>query len=102
MQEFVEDEGIKHQFSAPYTPQMNGVVERKNWTLIEMARTMLDEFKSPHNFWGEAIATAVHASNRLFLRPIYNKTPYELLTGNKPNVSYFRVFGCKCFIKNKK
>jgi hypothetical protein len=67
-----------------------------------MARTMLDEFKSPHNFWGEAIATAVYASNRLFLRPIYNKTPYELLTGNKPNVSYFRVFGCKCFIKNKK
>jgi transposase InsO family protein len=63
MQEFVEDVGIKHQFSTPYTPQMNGVVERKNWTLIEMARTMLDEFKSPHKFWGEAIATTVHASN---------------------------------------
>jgi hypothetical protein len=69
--------------------------------IIEMARTMLDEYKSPHNFWGEAIATAVHVSNRLFLRSVYNKTPYELLTGNKPNVSYFRVFGCKCFIKNK-
>jgi hypothetical protein len=102
MQDFVEDEGIKHQFSTPYTPQMNGVVERKNRTIIVMARTMLDEFKSPHTFWGEAIATAVHASNRLFLRPIYDKTPYELLTGNKPNISYFRVFGFKCFIKNKK
>jgi hypothetical protein len=100
MQEFVEDEGIKHQVSAPYTPQMNGVMERKNRTLIGNGKE--DEFKSPHNFWGEAIATAVHASNRLFLRPIYNKTPYELLTGNKPNVSYFRVFGCKCFVKNKK
>jgi transposase InsO family protein len=102
MEDFVSEEGIKHEFSAPYTPQQNGVVERKNRTIIEMARTMLDEYKSPHNFWGEAIAIAVHVSNRLFLRPVYNKTPYELLTGNKPNVSYFHVFGCKCFIKNKK
>ncbi|KAK1566026.1 hypothetical protein QYE76_037644 [Lolium multiflorum] len=51
MQEFVDDEGIKHEFSAPYTPQQNGVVERKNRTIIEMARTMLSEFNSPHNFW---------------------------------------------------
>jgi hypothetical protein len=78
-----------HQFSAPYTPQQNGVVERKNQTLIEMARTMLNEFKSPHNFWAEAVSTACHASNQLFLRKIYNKTPYELLTGNKTNISYF-------------
>ncbi|KAK1684429.1 hypothetical protein QYE76_045277 [Lolium multiflorum] len=72
MQEFVDDEGIKHEFSAPYTPQQNGVVERKNRTIIEMARTMLSEFNSPHNFWGEAISTAVHYSNRLFLRPQQN------------------------------
>ncbi|KAK1698030.1 hypothetical protein QYE76_014727, partial [Lolium multiflorum] len=102
MQEFVDDEGIKHEFSAPYTPQQNGVVERKNRTIIEMARTMLSEFNSPHNFWGEAISTAVHYSNRLFLRPLHNKTPYELLTGNKPNVMYIRVFGCKCLVKNNK
>ncbi|KAK1628924.1 hypothetical protein QYE76_003239 [Lolium multiflorum] len=102
MQEFVDDEGIKHEFSAPYTPQQNGVVERKNRTIIEMARTMLSEFNSPHNFWGEAISTAVHYSNRLFLRPLHNKTPYELLTGNKPNVTYIRVFGCKCLVKNNK
>jgi hypothetical protein len=102
MDDFTGEEGINHEFSAPYTPQQNGVVERKNWMIIEMAKTMLDEFKSPHNFWGEAVATAVHVSNCLFLRPVYNKTPYELLTENKPNVSYFRVFGCKCFVKNKK
>ncbi|KAK1601292.1 hypothetical protein QYE76_018137, partial [Lolium multiflorum] len=102
MKEFVDDEGIKHEFSAPYTPQQNGVVERKNRTIIEMARTMLSEFNSPHNFWGEAISTAVHYSNRLFLRPLHNKTPYELLTGNKPNVMYIRVFGCKCLVKNNK
>jgi transposase InsO family protein len=83
MDDFMGEEGIKHEFSAPYTPQQNGVVERKNRTIIEMARTMLDEFKSPHNFWGEAIATAVHASNRLFLRPVYNKAPYELLISHK-------------------
>jgi transposase InsO family protein len=102
MEDFVCEEGIKHEFSAPYTPQQNGVVERKNRMIIEMERTMLDEYKSPHNFWGEAIATMVHVSSRLFLRPVYNKTPYELLTGNKPNVSYFCFFGCKCLIKNKK
>jgi transposase InsO family protein len=50
MEGFVVDEGIKHEFSAPYTPQQNGVVERKNRTIIEMARAMLDEYKSPHNF----------------------------------------------------
>ncbi|KAK1611270.1 hypothetical protein QYE76_034943 [Lolium multiflorum] len=102
MQEFVDDEGIKHEFSAPYTPQQNGVVERKNRTIIGMARTMLSEFNSPHNFWGEAISTIVHYSNRLFLRPLHNKTPYELLTSNKPNVMYIRVFGCKCLVKNNK
>ncbi|KAK1642256.1 hypothetical protein QYE76_060061 [Lolium multiflorum] len=102
MQEFVDDEGIKHELLAPYTPRKNGVVERKNRTIIEIERTMLSEFKSPHNFWGEAISTVVHYSNRIFLRPLHNKTPYELLTGNKPNVMYIRVFGCKCLVKNNK
>jgi transposase InsO family protein len=102
MEDFTNEEGVNHKYSAPYTPQQNGVVERKNRSIIEMARTMLDEFKSPHNFWREAVSTAVHVINRLFLRPLHDKTPYELLTGNKPNLSYFRVFGCKCFVKNKK
>ena len=59
------------------------------------------EFKSPYNFWAEAINTACHASNRLYIRKGLNKTPYEILTGNKPNLKYFRVFGCKCFILKK-
>src|SRR3954467_3558607 len=67
-----------------------------------MARSMLDEYKSPYYFWAEAINTVCHASNRLFLRKILMKTPYELLTEHKRNVKYFRVFGCKCFILNKK
>ena len=63
-----------------------------------MARTMLAEFHSPYNFWAEAINTACHYSNRLFFRPLMEKTPYELLIGKKPSVSYFRVFGCKCHV----
>src|SRR4051812_21125934 len=53
--EFLSDEGIKHQYSAAYTPQQNGVAVRKNMTLIEMERTMLDEYKSPYKLWAEAI-----------------------------------------------
>jgi hypothetical protein len=95
---FLEEEGIKHEFSSPYTPQQNGVVERKNITLLYMASTMLDEYKTPDQFWAEAINTACYSINRLYLHQIFKKTSYELLTGKKPNVSYFRVFGSKCFI----
>ena len=62
-----------------------------------MARSMLAEFKSPQFLWAEAVSTACHSSNRLYFRKGLNKTPYEILTGNKPNVSYFGVFICKCF-----
>jgi hypothetical protein len=99
---FLEDEGIKHEFSSPYTPQQNGVVERKNRTLLDMARTMLDEYKTLDRFWAEAINTACYSINRLYLHRILKKTSYELLTGKNPNVSYFRVFGSKCFILVKR
>jgi hypothetical protein len=99
---FLEDEGIKHEFSSPYTPQQNGVVERKNRTLLDMARTMLDEYKTPDRFWAEAINTAYYSINRLYLHRILKMTSYELLTSKKPNVSYFRVFGSKCFILIKR
>jgi hypothetical protein len=99
---FLEEEVIKHEFSSPYTPQQNGVVERKNRTLLDMARTMLDEYKTSDRFWAEAVNTACYAINRLYLHRILKKTSYELLTGKKPNVSYFRVFGSKCFILVKR
>jgi transposase InsO family protein len=63
----LEDEGIKHEFSSPYTPQQNGVVERKNRTLLYMAGTMLDEYKTSDRFWAEAINTACYAINHLYL-----------------------------------
>jgi hypothetical protein len=87
---FLENEGIKHEFSSPYTP------------LLDMARTMLDEYKTSDRFWAEAINTACYAINRLYLHRILKKISYELLTGKKPNVSYFRVFGSKCFILVKR
>jgi hypothetical protein len=80
VEEYLEEEGIKHEFSAPYTPQQNGVVERKNRTLIDMARTMLGEFKTPERFWSEAVNTTCHAINRVYLHRLLKKTSYKLLT----------------------
>jgi transposase InsO family protein len=99
---FLEEEGIKDEFSSPYTPQQSIVVERKNRTLLDMARTMLDEYKIPDRFWTEAINTTCYSINRLYLHRILKKTSYELLTDKKSNVSYFRVFGSKCFILIKR
>jgi transposase InsO family protein len=98
IKKFLDEEGMGHEFSVPYTPQQSGIVERKNRTLIEAARTMLDEFKVSDQFWVEAINTACHAINYLYLHKILNKTAYEFLLGKKPNMSYFRVFGSKFFI----
>ncbi|WVZ97686.1 hypothetical protein U9M48_043200 [Paspalum notatum var. saurae] len=100
--EWCDEEGIKHKFSATYTPQQNGVVERKNKTLITLARAMLDDYGTSEDFWAEATNTACHASNRVYLHRLLGKTPYELLIGRKPNITYFRVFYCKCFIYKKK
>ena len=73
----------------------NSVVGRKNQTLITLTRTMLDEYNTPKALWVEAINTACYASNHLFLQKFLSKTPYELLNEKKPDVSFFRVFGCE-------
>jgi hypothetical protein len=87
--DFLDEEGIKYEFLAPYTPQQNGVAEGKNRTLIEMTRIMLDEYKTSDQFWAEAINTMSHANNRLYLHNLLKKIFYELLIDNKFNVSYF-------------
>jgi hypothetical protein len=99
---YFEEEGIRHEFSSPYTPQQNGVVERKNMTLLDMARTMLDEYKTPDRFWAKAINTACYSINRLYLHRILKETSYELHTSKKPNVSYFRVIWSKCSVLIKR
>ena len=98
--EFCDGLGISHEFSAPRTPQQNGVVERKNRVLQEMARVMLNSKKVPRNLWAEAVNTACYVSNRVFKRPGTKHTSYELWKGKKPNVSYFHTFGSKCYILN--
>jgi hypothetical protein len=73
-------------------------VERNNRTLVEMARMMLDEHKTPRRFWADAISTACYISNRIFLHSILHLTPFELCFGRKPSISYLKHFGCKCFV----
>nr|GEV51280.1 retrovirus-related Pol polyprotein from transposon TNT 1-94 [Tanacetum cinerariifolium] len=93
--EFCNANGITHNFSAPPTPQSNGVVERKNRTLQEMSRTMLNEESLPQIFWRNAVDTSTYILNRILIRAILGKTPYKLLKGRKPTLDYFRVFGSK-------
>ncbi|GJY95660.1 retrovirus-related pol polyprotein from transposon TNT 1-94 [Tanacetum coccineum] len=100
--EFCHANGITHNFLAPRTPQSNGVVERKNRTLQEMSRTILNEQSLPQKFWFNAVDTSTYILNRILIRAILGKTPYELLRGRKHTLDYFRVFGSKCFILNTK
>lgn len=100
MKTIVTKNGIQHQFSAPRIPQQNGVAERKNRSLQDMARTMLKDKGLPFYFWAEVVNSACYIGNRVFLRSMLHKTAYELWYGKKPNISYFRAFGCKCYILN--
>ena len=99
---FYDEHGIEHTFSKPRTPQQNGVVERKNRSLQEMAKTMLHGNNLPNYFWAEAVNTSCYILNRALIRPSLDKTPYELWKNKKPNISYFKVFGSKYFILNTK
>jgi transposase InsO family protein len=99
--EICDEFGIKHQFSPKYTPQSNGLVERKNRTLIDMARSMISEYNVSDSFWAETINMSCYCSNRLYCHRMLEKTPYELLNVRRPNIAYFRVFGCKCYILKK-
>src|SRR4051812_37141855 len=99
---YFKENGIVLDFSCPRTPQQNGAVERKNRTLQEMARTMINETNMAKHFWAEAIKTACYIQNRISIRPILNKTPYELWKNKKLSISYFHPFGCVCFILNTK
>ncbi|GJU90502.1 retrovirus-related pol polyprotein from transposon TNT 1-94 [Tanacetum coccineum] len=92
--------GIMQQFSIARTPQQNGVVERCNRTLVEAARTMLIFSKLPEFLWAQAVVTACFTQNRSIIHTRYNKTPYELLRGQKPNIAYFHVFGSLCYPTN--
>nr|GEU93433.1 retrovirus-related Pol polyprotein from transposon TNT 1-94 [Tanacetum cinerariifolium] len=97
--EFCNANGVTH--SDPRT-QSNGMVKRKNRTLQEMSRTMLNEQSLQQKFWCNTVDTSTYILNRILIRAILGQTPYELLRGRKPTLDYLRVFGSKCFILNTK
>nr|GFB54932.1 retrovirus-related Pol polyprotein from transposon TNT 1-94 [Tanacetum cinerariifolium] len=86
--------------SSVRTPQQNGVVERRNRTLVEAARTMLIFSRAPLFLWAEAIATACFTQNRFIIHRRFNKTPYELINYRKPDISFLHVFDALCYPKN--
>ncbi|GJZ52381.1 putative ribonuclease H-like domain-containing protein [Tanacetum coccineum] len=100
LREYYEKVGISHETSVARSPQQNGVVERRNRTLIEAARTMLIYAKAPLFLWAEAVATACYTQNRSMIRRHHGKTPYELLHDKPPDLSYLHVFGALCYTPN--
>nr|GEX11169.1 hypothetical protein [Tanacetum cinerariifolium] len=98
--EFCGSKGIKREYSNARTPQKNRVAERKNRTLIEAARTMLTDSFLPNTFWPEAVSIACYVLNRVLVTKLQNKTPYKLMTGKIPIISYIRPFGCHVTILN--
>ncbi|GJR11007.1 retrovirus-related pol polyprotein from transposon TNT 1-94 [Tanacetum coccineum] len=100
LREYYEKIGISHEISVARSPQQNGVVERRNRTLIEVARTMLIYAKAPLFLWAEAVATACYTQNRSIVRLRHDKTPYELLHDKPPDLSFFHVFGALYYPTN--
>ncbi|GKA31039.1 retrovirus-related pol polyprotein from transposon TNT 1-94 [Tanacetum coccineum] len=100
LREYYEKVGISHETSVARSPQQNGVVERRNCTLIEAARTMLIYAKAPLFLWAKAVATACYTQNRSIVRLRHGKTPYELLHDKLPDLSFFHVFGALCYPTN--
>ncbi|GJS06698.1 retrovirus-related pol polyprotein from transposon TNT 1-94 [Tanacetum coccineum] len=90
---FLRQQGVIHQVTVPYSPQQNGVSERKNRTIVEMARSMLYEKKLPKTFWAKAVATSVYLLNRLATKAVSGKTPIEAWSGIKPSIQHLKVFG---------
>nr|GEY53648.1 hypothetical protein [Tanacetum cinerariifolium] len=97
-QSIFKEEGIEHQTSTARTPEENGVVERRNHTLVEAARTMLSASQLPLLFWAEAIATACYTQNRSIIIPTHGKTPYHIINDRIPSIKHLHIFSCICYI----
>ncbi|KAJ0795822.1 putative RNA-directed DNA polymerase [Helianthus annuus] len=93
-QEFLREKGIQHQLTTSYTPQQNGLAERKNRTKMELGRSMMKMMNVSNNLWAEAVACATYILNRTVTKRIPNITPEESWSGRKPNISHLRIFGC--------
>nr|GEU92875.1 retrovirus-related Pol polyprotein from transposon TNT 1-94 [Tanacetum cinerariifolium] len=102
LKSFCDEKGISQNFSSPYTPEQNGVAERKNRTLIEAARTMLNGSLMSKHFWTEVVKIACYTQNRSITIKRHDKTPYEIFRERIPDISYFHVFGLHVFIHKHK
>eukprot|EP01018_Ginkgo_biloba_P022218 Gb_20056 [translate_table: standard] len=92
--DFCRKVGIQKKYTTPYTPQQNGIAERKNRIILEMARSMMKEKNIGDELWAEGVYIAVYLLNRSPTKDLVNKTPEEAWTGIKPNVSNLKIFGC--------
>ncbi|KAI0501901.1 hypothetical protein KFK09_016846 [Dendrobium nobile] len=97
LQQYFTSKGIQHQVSCAYTPEQNGVSERKHRHILEMARTMLQTASIPHHFWHEAVTTVVYLINRLPSHTIKCKSPIQLMFNKDLDYDHLRTFGCACF-----
>ncbi|GKA10285.1 retrovirus-related pol polyprotein from transposon TNT 1-94 [Tanacetum coccineum] len=100
LEEFCDEKGISQNFSTPCTPEQNGVSERRNRTLIEAARTMLNSANLPKQFYGESVNTACYTQNRSIIMKRHEKTAYDVFRGRSPDISYFHMFRCPVHIHN--
>ena len=96
-QDFIKQKGIRHELTAPYSPEQNSVVERDNRTVVECAKSMIYHKSLPLEFWGEAVNTAVYVLNRVASRTLKGETPFITWYGYKPDVSHFKEFGSICY-----
>ncbi|KAI5312293.1 hypothetical protein L3X38_041466 [Prunus dulcis] len=96
--EYCSEGGIQRQLTVAHSPQQNGVAERKNRTVIEMAKSMLHEKGLPYEFWAEAVNTAIHLLNRCPSKSLKEVTPFEAYTGRKPGIAHLKVFGALCHV----
>lgn len=96
---FCKDNGVNRHLTTPYTPQQNGVVERRNRTLMDMTRSLLKAMKVPNQLWGEAVRHSTYIINRVPTKSLNEQTPYESFTSKKPNIEHLRVFGCVAYAK---
>lgn len=97
LREWLENRGIKHEFSPAWTPQCNGLVERMNRSIIEMTRSIINDCKIPMDFWGEAVCAAAHIKNRV-RTSVHGRTPYEVWFKRRANIKYMRRFGCVAYV----
>nr|GFC02074.1 zinc finger, CCHC-type [Tanacetum cinerariifolium] len=96
---YCKEKGIARQLTAPYSPQQNGVVERRNRTVLSITRSMMKAMKLPLTFWAEAVRHAIYILNMVPTKALVDKTPYEALYNRKPNLENLRIFGCKAYAK---